>query len=157
METRENWVKTIVVATVVAVLLGVGFAAGFSFLVRTFLHDEEATFLNVLPFGLGFGILMISIGLFLRLVRYKLITESMTFEDKTAFLVTLEKAIGKIEYRPKTEEGDLWIFECDSDDLDTLIKRNIAVKFEGNGATLAGPKASLKKLQEALQTLSLVA
>jgi hypothetical protein len=151
METRENWVKTVVGAIVLAALLGVLWAWLFSCLITTFMQ-EDATFLSILPFGIAFGVLMTAIGVYLRTVPFKMVTESVTFDDREAFLFKVERALAKAGYASKagSQSDDLRLFEC-AQSLDSLYKRNVTVQLAEDTATFVGPRASLKRVRKELQ------
>jgi hypothetical protein len=153
VETKENWVKTIVVAIVVVAVVGVVWS-WFMSCAGTTLMKDDASFLSVLPFGIALGVLLAAVGVYLRTVPFKLVTGSLPFDNRETFLFKLDRALQKAGYVPKAESesdsDDLRVFEC-AQSLDSLYKRNITVELGDDTASLVGPKASLKRVRKALQ------
>jgi hypothetical protein len=151
MEIKENWVKTAVGAVVVAAFFGVVWSWLFSCLITTFMKDD-VTFAGILPFGLVFGALIAGVGVYLRTVPYKMISESVRMDDRSAFLPELERALTKAGYVPEKKSGseDVRVYEC-AQSLDSLYKRKVMVQLAEDTATLVGPKASLKRVRKVLQ------
>ena len=153
METKENWGKTIAGAIVFVVFAGV-FWSWFMSCGGTYLMKEDTPFRSVLPFGIAFGVLTAAVGVYLRTVPFKIVTDSLPFDDRETFLSRLDRSLEMAGYAATSESesdsDDLRVFEC-AQSLDSLYKRNVTVRLADGTAILVGPKASLKRVRKALQ------
>ena len=140
MESRINWSK-ITIKTVIAVLLwGIAWSWLFSLMVK-------GGFVQVLPFGMGSGVLIGLLLVFLMAVPYRIVAISVVFQDEEAFKKRLEVAFPKVGYRPKS--GRSWKYERPG--LDSYFCEDMSITLEEKGsATIVGPKSPMRKLQKIL-------
>ena len=140
MQPRINWSKITIKAIIAALLWSIVWSWLFSLMVK----DE---FVQVLPFGLGSGVIIGILLFFLMTVPYRIIAISVAFKDDAVFKKRLELAFSKIGYRPKS--GKSWKYERPG--LDSYFCENISVTIEGKeSAIIVGPKSPVHKLQKIL-------
>ena len=139
MQPRTNWRKITIKAVIGGLLWGIGFTWLFSLVV-------EDGFVQILPIGMGCGVLLVILLFFLMTVPYKIVAISVAFQYKEAFLEKLNTTFPKIGYRSKGE----YSWEYERPGLDSYYCENISITIEASSVTIVGPKSPVRKLHKLL-------
>ena len=95
MQSRINWSKITIKAIIAALLWSIVWSWLFSLMVK-------GEFVQVLPFGIGSGVIIGILLFFLMVVPYRIIAISVAFKDKEVFKKRLELAFSKVGYHPES-------------------------------------------------------
>ena len=78
----------------------------------------------------------------------KVVTISVTFQDKKAFLSKLNIGLAEIGYHPESQTESFVTYKPS---FPGILAGRISVQTDDNSATLVGPNCGIKKLQKWLQ------